>query len=751
MREGCGAAMTRPVAAASVTEARGFTTSEERERERSRRARSLVVTDRRVRWAAVAGLVWVLGYAAAAAATGRSGRGHDALADGAYLVPIAVAAAMTGWAALRARTRRARRFWLLLAASNALWLAGEVTWSAYVFVLRRDVPFPSLADGFYLCSYVLVLPAIALGFGGTFRSRPWRSLLDASLMVVAVGMAGWIWLIEPQLAWGASLATATGIAYPLLGVAIMMMLGTLAFGSHRDVPLSIPLVAFAFAVSAATDSAYTFSVVLHDYVSDQWLNVGWQLEAVLLALAPLVVVSHDEGEAKEQRVARDLGLPLVLGGLALTVALTLVDTRSGELRPRNLALLGFAAMVVFLRLILTARERGRLARRLEGALDEQRRLAVSDGLTGLFNRRFFEELLTIEVERARRNGGQVGLLVIDVDHFKRINDRYGHQGGDRVLAELAKRLRGTVRDLDVVARYGGEEFVIVFPEQDPELLPEFAERCRLAICRLPYRLPDGREIEVTASVGAASFPDHGLDAERLVRVADAALYRAKERGRDRIEIGESAESHDVDLLGGSVFAYLEQVADLIDNRETGTAHSLDTARLASQVAEALGLDEQRRWRCVAAARLHDIGKIAVPTAILYKREPLSADEWDLIKLHPVHGSALLARAPELADIAHIVREHHEWFDGTGYPDRKRDEEISLEARILAVCDAWSAMSSERPYRPALTEAEAAAELERAAGSQFDPRSSPPSSGSARTLATTHGARSSCVLARSSGP
>src|SRR5439155_11359233 len=190
---------------------------------------------------------------------------------------------------------------------NALWLAGELIWGAYVVVFGRGTPFPSVADVFYLTSYGLVLPAIVAGFRGRFTLRAGRSILDASIMVVAVGMAGWIWLISPQLAWGASLATATGIAYPLLGVAIVMMLGTLAFGSHRQVPLSIVLVAVGFAVSALTDAGYTFAVVLHSYVPEHWLNVGWQIEAVLLALAPLVAIAHDEGAARDEAVARDGG------------------------------------------------------------------------------------------------------------------------------------------------------------------------------------------------------------------------------------------------------------------------------------------------------------------------------------------------------------------------------------------------------------------------------------------------------------
>ena len=369
--------------------------------------------------------------------------------------------------------------------------------------------------------------------------RRLRGVLDASIMVVAVGAAGYVLLLAPQLSGGMSWATATGISYPLLGVLILMTLLAVAFTGQRRPRISVMLIAAAFAVTALTDALYTYAAVLHDFANGSRLNVGWQLEACLLVLAALAVCRHDEGADETLVRHRDHGLPLVLGGVAATIGAIALDARYDGLSGPMVVLAAYAVVALVARLALTSRDKDSVARRLEHALHEQERLAVTDPLTGLHNRRFFEEVLKIEAERARRHGAPVSLLVIDLDHFKRVNDTYGHQGGDAVLTTTSRRLAEALRAGDVLARYGGEEFVVILPETGLDDAVAVGERCRMAIGGAPIPA-HGHQVAVTASVGVAVLGEHASSIEDLVRAADHALYLAKRLDRNQVRSGATA-------------------------------------------------------------------------------------------------------------------------------------------------------------------------------------------------------------------
>jgi two-component system cell cycle response regulator len=387
----------------------------------------------------------------------------------------------------------------------------------------------------------------------------------------------------------------------------------------------------------------------------------------------------------------------------------------GVLGAAGLAALAFG-------LLLMARARGRLARRLEASLEEQDRLAVSDGLTGLHNQRFLDEVIKIEVERARRNNRSVALVTLNLDGLAEVNRRHGRVAGDRVLVEVATRLMRCVRSSDVLARYGGDEFAAVLADADAETVLEVAERCRAAIGGTAFSLA-GQQVTVTASTGAACLPEHALTATELVDAAIGATAAAKAAGGDAVllatrppEPGEPGHEPDA----ASVLGYLESVADEVDRRQGIRGHSLACAAWAGLLAGALGLDDQARWRCVAAARFHDVGKISVPAAVLTKADRLDEQEWRRVREHPSQGAVLVELAGSLSDVAPVIAEHHERPDGRGFPKGKIGSEISLEARVVAVCDAWAAMLTDRTYRAALSADEARAELLAGSGTQFDP-------------------------------
>lgn len=310
--------------------------------------------------------------------------------------------------------------------------------------------------------------------------------------------------------------------------------------------------------------------------------------------------------------------------------------------------------------------------------------------------------------------------MIDLDHFKTVNDGYGHSVGDEVLREAGARVGAAVRPGDTVARLGGEEFVVLAPGVNGDKLGLVAERCRAAISDRPFAVGEAL-ISVTASVGGASLPEHARHADELVTAADHAMYQAKQSGRNGTHVGPASAPQRKIPLDTAVVAYLQRLADRLDGEQAAQEHSLAMVDVAARLAEMVGLTVDQRRRCLAAARLHDVGKVGVPPAILTKPGALTAAEWEIMREHVRVGADLLAACDQTRDIAPIVGDHHEWYDGSGYPHGKRGDQIALEARVISVADAWTAMLADRPYRRALSEDAARQQLLGGCGSQFDPQ------------------------------
>lgn len=344
--------------------------------------------------------------------------------------------------------------------------------------------------------------------------------------------------------------------------------------------------------------------------------------------------------------------------------------------------------------------------------------AIEDPLTGLLNRRGYEKRVEQELARAGSSRAPLSVALGDLDDFKALNDRFGHRYGDTALQQLANCFRRHLRDSDFVARVGGEEFVIVMTDTDESEAILAAERLRRAI-REELRTPDGSPL--TASFGVAAYPRHAADAHTLLDHADQAMYAAKTLGRDRtVAFDDSLPRTLVPAVNGehSLQAVI-LLAEALDMRDPGTgAHSQTVARHCSKVAVALGLADDRVAQIQLAGLLHDVGKIAVPDDVLLKPGQLTPAEWSQMQKHPEIGARIVAAAG-LDEISRWILAHHERPDGTGYPYRLPDSEIPLEARILAIADAYEAMTADRPYRQAMGPERAAAELRSGAGRQFD--------------------------------
>jgi diguanylate cyclase (GGDEF)-like protein len=345
--------------------------------------------------------------------------------------------------------------------------------------------------------------------------------------------------------------------------------------------------------------------------------------------------------------------------------------------------------------------------------------AATDPLTGVRNQRAFQEDLTREAHRAGRAGSRVALVMFDLDGLKGLNDTLGHQAGDDQLKALADALHTAARASDAVYRVGGDEFIALLPDTGAWDASVFAERVQLALAT-----DTAGGASATAGV-ADAFPPAGKDT--LIRRADLALIEAK--GSHRAVLIYPADSEptkrdetaaDSAYRAKTLATALALAVDAKDADTTNHSHTHNVSELSARVGVELGFAPQRVAQVRLAGLLHDVGKIGIPDGILQKPASLTDDEYKLVKTHPTLGHKIVL-ASALKDEAGWVLCHHERIDGRGYPDGLHDQDIPLEARVLAVADAYEAITSDRPYRAAQSSAAALAELRRCAGTQFDPK------------------------------
>jgi diguanylate cyclase (GGDEF)-like protein len=398
--------------------------------------------------------------------------------------------------------------------------------------------------------------------------------------------------------------------------------------------------------------------------------------------------------------------------LPLLVIAVISDPTPSLQRTAFAAAAAIIASLAVGRTIVSAVENGRLFH-----------AAVTDPLTGLHNHRFFHERLDSELEAARRYGESLSVMWVDIDDFTRLNRVAGHAAGDGLLRTVSAVLSSTCAEGDLVCRVGGDEFAVICRGGAPSASAASAERLHAALSSsvAPGALPPG------LSGGIAHFPDDAEDAAALAGLAEHAgrWARGHARGRvvaydaelmGRLETPEEPDAFEARARLGAVRA----LASAVDARlEASGTRSTAVAALATALARRLGLDEERVASIETAALVHDVGMVALGDPILSKPTTLTSEEVDAVRRHPALGEQV-AGAAVPAKVVPWIRHHHERWDGEGYPDGLRAVAIPLESRILAICDAWDAMISERPYRRAMSAADALAELRAGAGSQFDP-------------------------------
>jgi diguanylate cyclase (GGDEF)-like protein/putative nucleotidyltransferase with HDIG domain len=431
----------------------------------------------------------------------------------------------------------------------------------------------------------------------------------------------------------------------------------------------------------------------------------------LVPPSPVPQVDWEDAVGRIARIRRrQMGLVAAAG--ALTVAGHARGGVAVAIALAAAALAGWAALDRSLRRVVDGL--GQSARVLAG-------LAATDPLTELPNHRAFQERLQEETARAVRAGEPLALVLIDLDRFKRVNDTHGHPAGDAVVHEVARRLRANARDGEMVARIGGEEFAWLVRGDAMDAWGA-AERARLAVQASPV-IPG---VRLTISAGVCELGQAGSPVE-LLRLADGALYWAKAHGRNRCvryspDVVEelSADERAARLEHQQALNAVVALARAVDAKDPYTLrHSQRVAEMAARLALEMGWGADRLRRLHEAALLHDVGKIAVPDLVLTKPGALTGEELALIREHPVRGAEIVAETLSAEQVA-WVRGHHERFDGAGYPDGLAGHDIPDGARILALADAWDAMTGDRPYRPGMPPARARAICEEERRRQFCP-------------------------------
>jgi len=351
-------------------------------------------------------------------------------------------------------------------------------------------------------------------------------------------------------------------------------------------------------------------------------------------------------------------------------------------------------------------------------------LANEDGLTGLYNHRFFYDALGEIMKISEKENSTVSMMLLDIDYFKIYNDQNGHQMGDEVLRTIGFILKNSFRKGDVVARYGGEEFVIILPNTSEAEAIRLAEELRIKIERTYFsgeeNQPNGK---VTVSIGISIYPDKAKNAIELFKSADDALYRAKFFDKNRVESYTSildelkidTEDEHIDIITS-----IKTLISVINAKDKYTYGHVERVVIYSRLlADKLELNEKNKKELIYGAYMHDIGKINIPKEILNKNMPLTPEEWEIMKQHSVNGVEIIKSVESLKEIAPLILHHHERYDGKGYPDNLKGNDIPYLVRMLTVVDCFDAMTSSRPYNKRKTYQEAIDEIRRCSGTQFD--------------------------------
>jgi two-component system, cell cycle response regulator len=634
----------------------------------------------------VAGAVLLLGFLAFVVHV-ISGRGGEAL-FGTWIYCAVMVGAATSCLVRAALVRRERLAWLLIGSGLLIWTGGEIYYEA-ILSASGSVPVPSPADAGYLLFYPLTYGGLIVLLReriGSFPFTRWLDGLIAGLAVAALTAALALGPIAAASVGGSSIEVATNLAYPVCDLTLLTLVVTAAAFTGWRPGATWSLLGAGMIVLAGSDFAYLLQAAQGSYVEGGLLDAAWPLGALLLAGAAWV-----HAPPRQRVVPRGMRVSLVPMAAALLAMGVLAGERASHLP-------AVAEVLAFATLLLVIARLGLSLRRTNESLRSSEREATTDELTGLANRRALMADLERAVENPPPQGRSHLLVMFDLDGFKVYNDTFGHPTGDALLTRLGGRLAEFASHHGRAYRLGGDEFCLLCECSAAEVEAIIAG----AGATLRER---GEGFEISASQGSALVPVEAGTVKAAMQLADRRMYA------DKVSERASAGSQSRDVL----------LAALRERQPRLVEQAIDVAALTGEVGEAIGMSAEERDEAQRAAQLHEVGKMAIPDAILDKPGPLEDSEWEFVRRHPLIGERIIASAAALVPVARLVRSVGERWDGAGYPDGLRGEEIPLGSRAVAVCAAYAAMVSERPHSVGMRPGRAMEELERGAGSQFDPR------------------------------
>ena len=626
-----------------------------------------------------------LGYVSYVAGAWSDPLTEDLFGTGAYEATFVGAALVCLLRALL--VPRERLGWALIGLAIACYAAAEIFYIVEVGG-GGELPVPSLADLGWLAFYPIAYAGLIVLVREQLGSFPAIRWLDGLVAGGAAAALAAALVLDPIVAASTSGSTtevAINLAYPIADLTLLALVLAVAALSGWRPRVGWLVLGVGLLVTAAADVAYLFEAAQGTYVEDGLIDVAWLLGIVLVAAAAWLP------PARAARVGTGDRRSAMVPALAALVAVGILFADRYLEIPTAAALLALLTLLgVIARLALSFRE-------THATLAASVHDALTDPLTGLSNRRrFFADLEWATAEPPRDR--QRLLVLCDLDGFKAYNDSFGHPAGDALLARVGARLNAFADRRGAHAyRLGGDEFCLL----GECTAAEVEEIVTGATAALRER---GDGFNVTAAQGSVLIPAEADAPEAALHLADRRMYASKSHDR------ASAGSQSRDIL----------MTALRECRPKLHRHLVGVAALVEQLAEEIGLRGERRDEVIRAAELHDVGKVAIPEAILNKTGPLDDREREFIRQHTVIGERIIASAPALVPVARLVRSSHERLDGNGYPDGLRGDEIPFGSRLIAVCDAYEAMVSDRPYSGPSTPERALEELRRGAGTQFDP-------------------------------
>jgi diguanylate cyclase (GGDEF)-like protein len=586
-----------------------------------------------------------------------------------------------------ALVRRERLAWALLGVGLLLFAGGDIYFAA-ALAQQATVPIPSPADGGYLGFYPLAYVALIVLLRARIGVFPVARWLDGAIVGSAVAALAAAFALGPILdasSEGETLAVATNLAYPIADLTLLTLVATAASFTDWRPGRSWAVLGAGLLLLAVSDGGYLLQSAKGTYVEGTILDAGWPFGVLLIACAAWI----EPGETKplQSRAVRIIAIPAA----AALVAIGIQAVERFATAPTAAAVISLLTLIaVVVRLVLSLRES-------QGEARTSVEASRTDELTGLPNRRALMLDLESAIMRPAATGSLRLFALFDLDGFKLYNDTFGHPTGDALLERLGRRLERFMVSKGRAYRLGGDEFCLLVECTAAEVDAIIAG----ATAALSER---GEGFAVTTSQGSVLLPSEAGSVEVAMQLADRRMYANKVSERT------SAGSQSRDVLLTALRERQPQLAE----------RAVDVAELALAVAEGLGMETEQRDETYRAAQLHETGKMAIPDAILKKPGPLEESEWGFVRQHTLIGERIIASAAALVPVARLVRSSGERWDGSGYPDSLRGEQIPLGSRVVAVCEAYAAMVSERPYSVAMRPTRALEELRRSAGSQFDP-------------------------------